>query len=159
MFNKILPISFIAGVMLSSNALAANFGSSAASTTAEITPTQCTALNNNVTIQLSKGVFAAYACSTTSVNAGACHSTGTFKSQTIGCSYTATFDSSGTPTGSIKSSAQCPDWDGSGSTPVGVTATFNGRLAFVGGSGGGTVGQYELGDPVCNGTSIDNLVN
>lgn len=158
MINKIIPLSFIAGVMLSGSALAANFGNADTSTTAEITPTQCTALNNNVTIQLSKGVFAAYACSPTSVNAGACSAIGTFKSQTIGCSYTATFDSSGQPTGSIKSSAQCADWDGSGSTPTGVTATFNGRLAFVGGSGGGTVGQYELGDPVCSGTSIDALV-
>lgn len=159
MFKNIARLSVVAGLMMSSSAMAGSFGAADSSTTASILPSQCTALSNNVKIQLSKGVFAAYACSDTSVNAGTCHATGTLKEQTVGCSYTATFDSSGLPTGSIKSDPSCPDWDGSGSAPTNLTGTFNGRLAFVGGSGGGTVGSYNLLNRVCSAQAIDDLVN
>lgn len=159
MFKNIARLSLVAGVMMSSSVMAASFGAADSATTASVTPAQCLALSNNVKIQLSKGVFASYACSDTSVNAGACHSTGTLKEQTVGCAYTATFDSSGLPTGSIPSDPSCPAWDGSGSAPTGNTGTFNGRLAFVGGSGGGTVGSYNLLNRVCNGQAIDDLVN
>jgi hypothetical protein len=159
MLKNIARISLVAAAMLSTNAMAANFGSITAGTSNNVTPINCPALNNDVTIQLSKGVFAAYACSTSTVNAGACHTTGTNKSQTIGCSYTVTYDSAGSISGSDPSSTGCAAWDGFGSAPTGNTDTFTGRLGYRGGSGGGTVSQVELGSAACDGTSIDAIVN
>ena len=158
MLKNIARLSIVAAAVLSTNAMAGNFGSATASTSNTVTPINCIALNNDVTIQLSKGVFAAYTCGTNNLTAGVCHSSGTNKSQTIGCSYTVTYDSSDVITGSIPSSNGCAAWDGSGSAPTGNTDTFTGRLAYVGGSGGGSVSQNELGNASCTTGALDTLL-
>jgi hypothetical protein len=156
MLKNITRLSLIAGVMISGSAMATNFGSASTSSSVSISPANCTALNNNVTIQLSKGVFAAYDCNAATVLAGTCHSAGTYKQQTVSCSYTVNITSAGVSVS--KSSPGCADWDGSGSAPVGNTDTFNGRLGFRGGSGGGTVGQINLESATCDGNAIDSKV-
>jgi hypothetical protein len=159
MIKNIARLSAVAaGVLLSSSAMAGSFGSADAGTSNTVTPINCIALDNDVTIQLSKGVFAAYTCGTNNVTAAACHTSGTNKSQTIGCSYTVTYDSSDNITGSIPSSSGCASWDGSGSAPTGNTDTFTGRLAYLGGSGGGTVHQTELGATSCGTGSLESLL-
>ena len=158
MLKNISRLSLVAAVMLSSNAMAGTFGSATASTTNTVTPIACIALNNDVTIQMSKGVFASYTCGTNNITAALCHSSGTNKSQTIGCSYTVTYDSSDVITGSIPSSSGCAAWDGSGSAPTGNTDTFSGRLAYVGGSGGGSVSQNELGIVSCTEAALTTLI-
>lgn len=154
MLKNIARLSLVAGVMLSSSAMAGSFGDTNAGSSNEITPINCIALNNNVTIQLSKGVYGAYTCGTNNITAATCHTSGTNKSQTVGCSYTVTYDSSDNITGSVASAADCPAWDGSGSAPTNNTGTFTGRLAFIGGSGGGTVHQIELGSDSCGGSAL-----
>ena len=116
----------------------------------------CAALANDVSVQLSNNVFAGYTCSTTAFTAATCHGSGTNKSQTIACTYTETFDDQGVSTGFSKSDDQCPDSaaDGSGQA---TTATFVGRVAFRGASGGGTVGAVNLRGNVCDGATAEAL--
>lgn len=67
-----------AGLMVSGAASAAQFTSSG-----PVTMDQCTPLNENVTINLSTGVYAGVACSNTAVALSACHSGGKVTSRTV----------------------------------------------------------------------------
>jgi hypothetical protein len=158
MIKKALRFSMIAaGIALSTSAFAVDtvtaIGPGGSTTISNVN--DCSALANDVTVQLSDNVNAAYLCTSTSVIAGACHGKGTNKSQDFDCTYTPTDDGSGgtiylTPTG-------CAAWDGTGTAPVG-TYTNSGVVGFRGGSGGGTVGVVGMGVTICNATTVLDLV-
>lgn len=139
-----------------SGAANAQSTSAALGQTGQITPDDCAALGNNVTIQLSNGVVAAYRCTANTFVAATCHSNGTNKQQTIPCTYTQDTDEDGNLLDTwTASSAQCPGYD---PADTAESATFNGRIGFRGGSGGGSVGPVELADPTCSTTTVITLV-
>lgn len=157
MTKKLLYVLAIAaGSMLTTQAYSAPI---AVGGTTTITPdaTDCPVLDNNVKVQLSDGVVAAYNCTTTSFQAGACHNQGTNKEQTVDCSYKEVDDGTGVLTYPANS-AGCPAWDGTGTAPV-ATDTFTGRVGFAGASGGGTVSQANLEATICDTTTVVNLVD
>lgn len=165
MMKKLLPLSAaIVGAMFSAQALAiASQGtlSQSGSLTPDTAGTNvCTALSNNVTIQLSNGVIAGYACTDTSFSASTCHTKGSYKQQTIPCTYQEDTDpDTGAPLGTYsKSAAQCPDYDPA-ATAQAETATFLGRVGYKGGSSGGTVSAQELPDTtVCDSASVESIL-
>lgn len=161
MFKKSISCAFaVVALVAGSQAFAGNFSGPGATTVSPASGAAqpCAALSNDVSVQLSNGVFAGYTCTTTNFIAATCHGTGTNKSQTIPCTYTETFDDQGASTGFSKSDTQCPDRaaDGSGGA---TSATFDGRVAFRGASGGGTVGAVNLRGNTCNGAAAEGLTN
>lgn len=159
MMKKLVGLSAAAAcVMFSAQASATSGGFS---TTETIAPdpaaaNYCETLNNNVTIQLSKGVFAAYNCNTagTSFAAATCHGTGTNKSQTVVCSYV---QDASTLQWSTDTSSQCPAYV-SGMTEADRTVTFQGRIGFKGSSSGGSVGAAQIDGTTCDLNAAASLV-
>jgi hypothetical protein len=157
MSKKLLYVLAIAaGSMLTVQVQAAPIAIDATTT---ITPdaADCPVLDNNVKIQLSDGVIAAYNCTNTSFQAGACHEQGTNKEQTVDCTYQEVDDGDGNLT-YPSNSAGCPTWDGAGTAPT-ATDTFSGRVGFSGASGGGTVSQANLEATTCATGTVTNLVD
>lgn len=157
MMKKLLPLSVLAiGTLFSAQASAAS-GATGASTIV-LTPiagvNQCETMSNNVTIQLSKGVVAAWNCAPSSFRAGTCHTTGTNKQQTITCNYS--FDA--TASAWVPSSAVCPAYDPAAGSSV--QATFAGRVGFTGSSQGGSVTAVQLGTgvTVCDTTTVLQMI-
>ena len=161
--TKLLRISTLAAaVALSTNVFAAAddptfIGAGGTHTISNVN--NCTALANDVTIQLSENVFAAYDCGPGSVVAGACSSTGTNKSQDFDCTYTSAVD----PADSNLMVGIYPDgcaaWDpNTQNSPTGEVYTNTGRVAFVGSAGGGTVGVFGMGTAVCSGATMINTI-
>lgn len=66
----------LVGMMASGMASAVTFG-----TTGQLTQTDCTNLNENVTINLTSGVVAGVTCTSARVAIAACHSSGMLKSR------------------------------------------------------------------------------
>ena len=167
MFKKILPMAaVICTAAMSGQVLAGNFAGPGATT---VSPAAghvnfCAALSNDVAIQLSKGVFAGYTCSAINFNAAACHETGTNKSQTVACTYSAVADTDPAsldytdPANWAKSDEQCPAWDPN-AVEQAENVTFNGRVAFQGASGGGTVSSVNLRGTACTGLIVEALTN
>ena len=163
MMKKLLPLTAIAIGALFSAQASASTGSIAS--TATITPDTtgsnpnlCEALSNDITVQISDGVVAAWNCSTTSFTAATCHTTGTNKQQTIDCTYTEDKDDSGNGLGTYTaSSVNCPTYTGTGEAPT--SASFQGRIGFKGSSAGGRVAAVELADTtVCTTSTVETLV-
>lgn len=165
MMKKILPLVAVAAGLVMSAQAHATGGYLAQS--GNLTPNPsgtnvCEAIYNDITVQLSNGVLAAWNCSTNSFVAGTCHQSGSNKEQTIPCSYTEwfTYDIDGNETGHgfDKSANQCPDHDPN-AVEQATSATFTGRIGFKGGSGGGKVGAAQLEDTTaCNAASVKTLV-
>lgn len=162
MFKKSIFCAFaVAALAAGSQAYAGNF-SGPGTTTVSPAPgaaQTCAALSNDISVQLSNNVIAGYTCTTNSFTASACHSSGTNKSQTIPCTYTAVEDTDpasptfGDTLSYTPSASQCPSRaPGEDVTPT--TATFVGRVAFRGSSGGGTVGAIDLGG-ACTGAVVE----
>ncbi len=152
MMKKIITLAAIStGMLLSAQANAAAIPFSGGTT--EITPLNCPALDNNVSIQLSKGVTAAFNCDATSFAAAACHSNGTNKQQTLECLYYQVVNSNPVEHLPMPGYETCPAYDANAATPP--TITFNGRLAFGAKSGGGRVTAIPLGNATsCDTTTI-----
>ncbi len=145
------------GVMLSGSVFAAPTAMPGSGT---ITSAQCIALDNNVKVQLSKGVVAAYECTDLSLKAATCHTSGTNKQQSHTCTYTQDEDSSGVPiAGAYTASAPavCPSWT-STLTDADKAVNFTGPLAYGGKSGGGTVGPRQLNEKTCANNTIGTAV-
>jgi len=157
MFNKtIFSVFAFAALATSSQVYAGNF-SGPGTTTISPAPgaTQsCTALSNDISVQLSNNVNAGYTCSGNEFVAATCHSAGTNKSQTIPCTYTPVMED-GNIVGYTPSASQCPS-RAVGQDVSPTTATFVGRVAFIGSSGGGTVGAADLGGN-CDGDTVEAL--
>lgn len=154
MMKKIVSISAVAAtLMLSGQALAAT---GVLESTGTVTAVECDALSNDVTVQLSKNVNAAWGCTAIQYSAATCHINGTNKSQTLTCSYTKNTATDGTVTYTANGST-CPTWDGQGTAPV-KTFTYVGRVGFTGGSGGGSVGSAELTAATCDKTTVTKLI-
>jgi hypothetical protein len=160
MFKKSIFCAFaVVALAAGSQAYAGNF-SGPGTTTISPAPgaaQSCAALSNDVSVQLSNNVIAGFTCTgTSSFTASTCHSAGTNKSQTIPCTYTAVNGNPADPTevtGYTPSASQCPARAvGEDVTPT--TATFVGRVAFRGSSGGGTVGAIDLGG-ACTGAVVE----
>lgn len=154
MMKKLIPAAAVTvGMLLSAQANAAPVPFTGSTT--EITPINCPALDNNITVQLSKGVFASFDCDNTSLLAAACHQTGTNKSQTLECVY---YTDITDPLNPVVN--PLPAYAAAGCTapiadPVQQVA-ITGRLAFGGSSSGGRVTAIPLGDgvDVCDSASI-----
>lgn len=163
MFKKSIFCAFaVVALAAGSQAYAGNF-SGPGTTTISPAPgaaQTCAALSNDISVQLSNNVIAGYTCTGASFTAAACHAAGTNKSQTIPCTYTAVNGNSADPsevTGYTPSASQCPSRAvGEDVTPT--TATFVGRVAFRGSSGGGTVGAIDLGG-ACTGTVVEGTTS
>ena len=141
MLKKILTLSaVVASITISAQVHAAAASLSSSSTM--ITPANCPALDNNITVQMSKDVVGAFNCGQTSFVAATCHISGTNKPNTVDAQY----DNSGNI---------LPEYTGCDAS--GKNCTFNGRTGFRGSSAGGQVGAVPLGDSPCNTTSIKTL--
>jgi hypothetical protein len=150
MMKKLSPLSAIAaGILLSTQVHAAN-GFSGNTTT--ITPNNCAVLDNNITVQLSKDVAAAYNCDATSFAAAACHGTGTDKSQTLTCLYYDDDNAANTPNVALPAyaTAGC----GAFADPA-PTVAYTGRVAFGGDSGGGRVTTLPFPQTTCDATTVE----
>lgn len=160
MFKKSIFTAFaVVALAAGSQAYAGNFAGPGTTTISPATgATQnCTALSNDISVQLSNNVLAGYTCTGNAFVAATCHSAGTNKSQTIPCTYTPVLDGNGDVTGYTASASQCPARTvGQDVSPT--TATFVGRVAFRGSSGGGTVGAVDLGG-ACDGGTIEGLTD
>jgi len=156
--KKLISLFAIIGSLaMSATAMAVDTPTAIASSTTISNVTDCSVLSNDVTVQLSDGVVAAYDCNASpdSVIAGACHTSGTNKSQDFDCTYTSSTDGSGN---TIYLTADgCPAWDGTGSEPV-ATYTNSGVVGFVGGSGGGSVTTQGMGVTSCDTTTVVDLI-
>lgn len=162
MFKKSIFCAFaVVALAAGSQAYAGNF-SGPGTTTISPAPgaTQsCAALSNDISVQLSNNVIAGFTCTGTSAfTAATCHSAGTNKSQTIPCTYTPVMGAVGSADeGNIvsynASASQCPA-RAVGDDVSPTTATFVGRVAFRGSSGGGTVGAIDLGG-ACTGATVE----
>jgi hypothetical protein len=158
MMKKLVGLSAAAMCVMFSAQVSATSASFAITST--ITPdpagtNYCETLSNNVTIQLSKDVYAAYNCAAagTSFAAAACHANGTNKQQTITCVYT---QDSSTLQWSTSTSSQCPAYDPAAGASVPVT--FQGRIGFKGSSSGGSVSAAQIDGTTCDGTAALGLV-
>ena len=162
MLKKILPVATVLfAASVSGQAFAGNFAGPGASTVSPATgaTNQCDAISNDITIQLSDGVFAGFTCpNINAFSAAACHASGTDKSQTVDCTYDPVYDSQNVLTGYSKSDDQCPDYDPNATTQA-TSVTFDGRVAFRGASGGGTVGPVNLRGTLCDGATVEALTN
>lgn len=154
MMKKLLATSATAvGLMLSAQAYAAPI---AITGTADVWPVgepnghDCAALDNNITVQLSKNVHGSFGCDNTNFEAATCHEAGTNKTQTVTCSWNTITDPLGGP------DTYVPNVTGCGTDPnAGVTsATYTGRTAYFGNSSGGRVGPNEFLQTVCDATTI-----
>ena len=167
MFKKKLSFAaVICAMAISGQVAAGNFAGPGATTLSPATGAAnfCDALTNDIKVQLSKDVFAGYTCSAINFNAAACHETGTNKSQTVSCTYNQVAD---TIPASLdytdaanwtSSDDQCPAWDPTASTQA-TSVTFDGRIAFQGASGGGTIGPVNLRGNNCDGATVEALTN
>lgn len=163
MFKKSIYAAFaIVTLAAGSQAYAGNFSGPGTTTISPASgATQnCSALSNDISVQLSNNVFAGYTCTGNTFTAATCHSAGTNKSQTIPCTYTPVYGNPQDPsevTAYTPSASQCPARaPGQDVTPT--TATFVGRVAFRGSSGGGTVGAVDLGG-TCDGGTIEGITD
>lgn len=139
MIKKLLTVSAVAALaVLSSQAQAA---ATAITDSSTITQTDCSALANNVKVELSENVVAAYNCDDWSFVAATCHTNGTNKSQTVAAQYDASSNLLPGYTG-CDASGQC---------------TFVGRIGFRGWSQGGRVGAVPMGDSTCSSTGLVDL--
>lgn len=146
MMKKLLSLSAVAaGLLLSGHAFAAT-AAIAAST--QITPDNCPALSNNITVQLSKGVVAGFNCGNSSFVVGTCHTVGTNKPQIVVAAY----DMSTIPPTLLPGYSNCST-DANGLE----TCSFNGRIGFRGTSAGGQVGAAPLGDLPCDMGNVVSL--
>ena len=156
MMKKTLTAAIAMGLLAASQVHAGTAIATQTSTISGGWDGQCNALGNNITVQLSDGVVASYFCAMVYLQAATCHTTGTFKTQTISCTYNPEYDAEGVQTGNwIPSSALCPGYDPAATTAQ--TATFEGRLGFRGDSYGGSVGEVELPQLSCNSTTVTEL--
>jgi hypothetical protein len=158
MTTKLLKIAiFAASVALSANAFAADTPTALSGTTVISNVDDCTALSNDVTIQLSNGVFASYDCNPapSAIVAGACHGSGTNKSQDFECTYTASLQEDGSTI--YLTETGCTTWDGTGTEPV-ATYTNSGVVGYRGSSAGGSVGVTGMGVLTCDATTVLGLV-
>jgi hypothetical protein len=159
MLKKSITCSFaIVALAIGSQAYAGSFSGPGATTVSPASGAAqvCTSLTNDITVQLSNGINAGFDCSGGGFRAATCAVAGTNKSQTIPCTYTpvteqddpdcvpgdgVTCDSS--TIGYTASDDQCPARTvGQNVDPT--TATFVGRVGFLGAGGGGTVGAVNL---------------
>ena len=144
MMKKLLPFGAAAlGLIISAQANAAAIPISGNSNV--LTPNECDALDNNITIQLSKDVIGAYNCDATSFIAATCHTAGSNKTQTLECLY----DDSDAP---LAGYIGCGAPSGDAANPT--TASFTGRLGYAGSSSGGRVTVAPLASNPCDGTGI-----
>jgi hypothetical protein len=168
MFKHSISLTFAAvALVVGSQAYAGNFSGPGAGTISPApgAPLTCATLSNDITVQLSANVHAGYTCVGSFV-AAACSSAGTNKQQTIPCTYTAISElndpldpsAGSTVTGYSKSDASCADVAvGDPGAGAASTATFQGRVAYRGAGGGGTVGAVNLRGTVCNGAAAESL--
>lgn len=141
MMKKLLSAGVVAaGIILSSQAHAA--AAYLTQSSVNITTVNCKALDNNITVQLSKDVVGAFNCGASSFAAATCHKTGTNKPQTV--------------QGQLDASGNL--LPGYSNCDASNNCTFNGRVGFRGTSDGGRVSAAELGDKACNTTNIVGLV-
>lgn len=148
--KKLLSMSAITmavAITGQANAAATNVGADGI-----ITPIDCAVLDNNVTVQLSENVHAAFNCTTTQFKAATCHTNGTNKTTTQTCEW----DSE--TVGDV--TTYTPNFSACGTTPADPApqVEYIGRVGFRGQSGGGTVGDVELTETDCDGTSVLTLV-
>ncbi len=151
MMKKLILVA--AGLMFSTlaNATAIGFGASRT-----ITATNCPALDNDVEVQLSKDVKAAYNCDATSFVAAACHANGTNKTQTLTCVYI-TDPNDATqkiPFGGYADISACAGYPVATPPNPTPTASYTGRVAFGAASGGGTVGAVPFPRNECTVVTI-----
>lgn len=129
-----------------------------------ITPVtgDCPALDNNITVQVSKDVYAVYNCTTVSFQAATCHGAGTNKTTTQTCDWDEVFDVDGN---SQIPPVYEPNFTACGTDPTATAEDgsalkieYTGRIGFKGTSGGGTVGQSELTETTCDTTTALTMV-
>ncbi|MCK9532050.1 MAG: hypothetical protein M0R77_16020 [Gammaproteobacteria bacterium] len=147
------------GVLMSSQVFAAPI---TMTTSGLIKTVNCAALANDVSIQLSQGVVAAYECTPLSLKAATCHTKGSNKEQTHNCIYTQDQDEDGVPLAPESWTASapgvCPAYSDT-LTEEQKKVTFTGPLAYGGKSGGGSVGPRQLLEKKCDDSTIGTAVN
>lgn len=144
MMKKLLPFGAAAfGLIISAQANAAAVAIVGNSN--PLSPVECSALDNNITVQLSKGVIGAYNCDNLSFIAATCHTAGSNKTQTLECLY----DDSDQP---LTGYNGCGAPSGDADNPT--MQQFTGRLAYNGGSDGGRVTVAPLAGNDCDAAGI-----
>lgn len=122
-----------------------------------ITTANCSMLGNNVVINLSNGVFGAYACNIIG-NAMAittCHDAGSRQSLVVGCGVVDNGpDGEQGTDDDVYNNGSCPEGDGTAGDGQFTIADFRGYVAST--TGGGVVAQ-ELGGN-CTAASVDTLL-
>ena len=153
MFKKIIPLIGITSALLIAGQ--ANAAVVPIAGSAQVTPTNCAALSNNITAQMSNGVQGAYNCDATSFVAGACATKGTLKLQSTPCQYDAGTSLlktgyTGCPADNAAAvAAQLAD--ANNAWPK--TTPIESRLGYAGGSAGGQVAASPMGI-VCDAESL-----
>jgi hypothetical protein len=147
--KKLIALSaIVVGSMMASQANAAAFGFQSGSQL--ITPTNCPALSNNITVQLSNNVIAAMDCDATSFVAATCSDHGLLKNQNFTCLY----DANNAPLSGFTGCGA----PGSGTNGADPTVNLDSRTAYRGTSNGGRVGATPLGVGVgCSTTDLVTL--
>jgi hypothetical protein len=131
--KKLLSISSLAfGLLASANVFAAatTVGTTVGPSTNTVNQVQCDKLSGDITLTISRNVWAAYDCNNgvpgSAIKAGTCSTAGQVKSRTATCSTT---NASGSPT----------TWNYAGCSAVGGTTTVSGAGFYVANSSGGAV--------------------
>jgi len=133
--KKLLSISSLAfGLLASANVFAAasTVGTTVGPSTNTVNQVQCDKLSGDITLTISRNVWAAYDCNNgvpgAFIRVGTCSTAGQTKSRTATCSTT---NGNATPT----------TWNYSGCSAVGAAVTVSGAGFFVANSSGGAVTQ------------------
>jgi hypothetical protein len=133
--KNLLSISSLAfGLLASANVFAAasTIGTTVGPSTTPVNQVQCDKLSGDVTITISRNVWAAYDCNNgtpgSAIKVGTCSTAGQVKSRTASCSTT---NASGSPT----------TWNYNGCSAVGAAVTVSGAGFYVANSSGGAVTQ------------------
>ncbi len=126
--------------------------------TQNISTTNCPALSNNITAQMSATVIGGYNCDATTFVAATCSTKGTLKLQSVNCQYNADgsqkvgYENGCPADNNAAIAAQAAD--ANNAWPK--TSPINSRLGYVGGSDGGQVAAAAMGID-CDLTSLTEL--
>lgn len=143
--NKVF-FGLLAGLAMTTNAIAADGGSAIPSGTAiDTTTAGCSLLSESVTINLSNGVFGAYACNIEDnvIGVATCHPTGRKGDVTVTCTVGATDAPEG-----------CTATADTGDAADAGTAVVQGGLAYTASSQGGRVSGTNAANCITGGSTV-----
>lgn len=143
--KKLFFASVVASLALTGQAYAGGTGTLTGS--GQVSTTQCTWINSNVSVSLSNGVVAAYDCATSATNViyvGTASQRGTTKTRTMQCAVTATDAGTDTTTCNNSSCTSTPPSDAAGATCDG-TFEVTGNTLFSASTNGGSVAAGAVG--------------